>query len=156
MDSRSPAAPRPASRRRPWFWLLAALAVMAAAGSLWLNHRGPAAGSGAANAPPAYRAPAAVQTIYGTWTQVDAKPLQLTGIASAMQGTTFVYTGPETMLVHVVRMRTEASAFEAVQQWRTAPGTAAFYKGGLFIVVSYQEGRAAQAFAPEFLKRLQP
>jgi hypothetical protein len=95
-----------------------------------------------------------IQTPSGAWTRVEAKPLQLAGIQGAEQGMTFVYSGPETILAHVVKMKTDGSAFEAVQKWRTTPGMAVFYQGDLFIVLSYENPAAAQAFASGFLKSL--
>jgi hypothetical protein len=101
-------------------------------------------------------APMSVETPGCDWTRVEAKPLELAGIQGAEQGMTFVYSGPEAILAHVVKMKTEASAFEAVQKWRTTPGMAIFYHGDLFVVIGYESPAAGQAFASGFLKGLAP
>lgn len=149
MESRSTRESKQPIWRRPWLWLVVALVVAVGAGSLRLGNSG-----GTNNQPLELRAPASVQTSLGTWNRTDSKALQLTGIASAQQGMTFVYAGPDPIMAHVVKMRTKDTAFEAVQKWRTTPGMAAYYQGDLFIIVSYQDARAGQAFAREFLKNM--
>lgn len=149
MESRSARESKKGPWRRPWLWLVVALVLAAGAGSLRLGNI-----AGSNSRPLELSAPSSVQTSYGTWIRSDLKRLQLTGISSAQQGMTFVYSGPDPIMAHVVRMKTADTAFEAVQKWRTTPGMAAFYQGDLFIVVSYQDPRAGQAFAREFLKNM--
>jgi hypothetical protein len=131
--------------RRPWLWLAAAIVVATGAGSLRFDKD---------QKPVELLAPMNVRTLAGAWTRVEAKPLQLDGIQGVEQGMTFVYSGPETIMAHLLKMKTEASAFEAVQKWRTTAGMAVFYHGDLFIVVGYENPAAGQAFASAFLKYL--
>ncbi len=99
------------------------------------------------------RIPTTVQAGGLKWTRGAAQPLTLEGLnKNFRQGASFVYAGMGGITVHVVEMKSEASAFDALQGWRTTPGMAPAQKGNLFFVVNFEQPDTGPQFLAAFLK----
>jgi hypothetical protein len=98
------------------------------------------------------RIPAIVKSGDLTWKRGPAEPLALGGMSKNFgQGSSFVYSGMGGITVHVIEMKSEPSAFEALQGWRTTPGMAAARRGNLFFITSFEQPETAEKFMAVFL-----
>jgi hypothetical protein len=101
------------------------------------------------------RIPAIVKSDDLTWARGPAQPLALAGTSKSFgQGSSFVYSGVGGITVHVIEMKSEPSAFDAMQGWRTTPGMAVAQRGNLFFVTSFEQPETARKFIAAFLDRV--